>query len=207
MEEQAVRAGDRSRAALAIENERLQRALRAQLEEERALRRVATLVAQQHAPEFVLTVVAEEAARHLRADAALIARYDDPDRATVVADWSAPGFASIPVGSQIELGSESALARVHATLAPTRVDSYEGMPGSPAQLRALGMRASVAAPVLVDGQQWGAVAAGSAAGPFTADSEARLGAFAELVAQAIANVDARLKLSAAFPRPHRRSRR
>ena len=34
MEERAVRAGDRSRAALAVENERLQRALRARLEEE-----------------------------------------------------------------------------------------------------------------------------------------------------------------------------
>jgi signal transduction histidine kinase len=81
------------------------------------------------------------------------------------------------------------------------VDSYEGMPGEyPAQLRAVGMRASVAAPVLVDGQQWGAVAAGSAAGPFSADSEARLGAFAELVAQAIANVDARIKLNASRAR-------
>src|ERR687898_1012769 len=75
------------------------------------------------------------------------------------------------------------------------------MPGEyPAQLRALGMRASVAAPVLVDGRHWGAVAAGSGGGPFTADSEARLGAFAELVAQAIANVDARLKLSASRAR-------
>ena len=143
VEERAVRAADRSRAALAVENERLQRVLRARLEEERALRRVATLVAQEHAPELVLTVVAEEVARHLGADAALIARYDTPERATVVADWSAPGLAPIPVGSQIELGSESALARVHATRAPARVDSYEGMPGEyPAQLRALGMRAS-----------------------------------------------------------------
>jgi signal transduction histidine kinase len=70
------------------------------------------------------------------------------------------------------------------------------MPGEyPAQLRALGMRASVAAPVIVDGELWGAVAAGSAGAPFTADTEARLGAFAELVGQAIANVEARLQLT------------
>ena len=56
---------DRSGADLAVENERLQRELRARLEEERALRRVAMLVAQEHAPEVVLTVVAEEVARHL----------------------------------------------------------------------------------------------------------------------------------------------
>ena len=56
------------------------------------------------------------------------------------------------------------------------------------------MRAAVAAPILVDGQLWGAFAAASMRAPFTADAEARLGAFAELVAQAIANVDARIKL-------------
>jgi signal transduction histidine kinase len=181
--------------ALAVENERLQRALHARLEEERALRRIAILVAQEHAPEDVLTVVAEEVARHLAADAAMIARYDGPRRATVVADWSAPGLAFLPVGSEIELGPETAMARVYATSVPARVDTYEGMRGEyPAQLRALGMRASVAAPVLVDGRLWGAVAAGSALEPFSADSEGRLGAFAELVAQAIANVDARIRL-------------
>jgi len=199
--EQPSRALDRPGETLAVENERLQRELRARLDEERALRRVATLVAREHAPEKVLIVVAEEVARHLGADAALTARYDGPDRATVVADWSVPGLARFPVGSEIEIGQETALARVFATLAPARVDSYEGMSGAyTEQLRALGMRASVAAPVLIDGQLWGAVAAGSAADPFTPDSEARLGAFAELVAQAIANVDARIELKASRAR-------
>jgi signal transduction histidine kinase len=113
----------------------------------------------------------------------------------VVADWSAPGVASFPVGEQIELVPETALARVYATRAPARVDSYEGMRGEyPAELRKLGMRASVAAPILVDGRLWGGVAAGSTAEPFDAESETRLGAFAELIAQAIANVDARIEL-------------
>ena len=52
--------------ALAVENERLQSALRARLEEELALRRVATLVGRQHVPEAVLALVAEEVARHLQ---------------------------------------------------------------------------------------------------------------------------------------------
>jgi signal transduction histidine kinase len=183
-------------AQLAAENERLQRALRARLSEEEALRRVATLVAQQHAPETVFALVTEEVARHLDADAAMTVRYDAPDRATVVASWSPPGVARFPVGRQFVIGPEMALARVRATLAPARVDSYEGMPGRfPAELRELGRRAGVVAPILVDGHLWGAVAAGSTTDPFTADSEARLGAFAELVAQAIANVDARIKLN------------
>ncbi|HEX5617739.1 MAG TPA: GAF domain-containing sensor histidine kinase, partial [Solirubrobacteraceae bacterium] len=164
-------------------------------EEERALRRVATLIAQEHEPEAVLTVVAEEVARHLGADAAMTARYEAPDRATVLADWSAPGVEPFPVGEQIELGPETAMARVHATHTPARVDSYEGMEGEyPEHLRQIGMRAAVAAPILVDGKLWGAVAAGSTAEPFDAEAETRLGAFAELVAQAIANVDARIEL-------------
>jgi signal transduction histidine kinase len=87
------------------------------------------------------------------------------------------------------------MARALETVAPARVDSYESLPGSFAgEVRASGVRATVAAPILVDGRLWGAFAAGSKTDPFGADAEARLGAFAELVAQAIANVDARIKL-------------
>jgi len=194
VDERAVHALDEAGAALAVENERLQRELRARLEEERALRRVATLVAQQHEPEMVLRVVTEEVARHLGADAALTVRYDRPERATIVAEWSAPGVAAFP-GGEIEMTPELAVAQVYATLAPARADSYEGVAGAyPALLRQIGMLASVAAPILVDGHLWGAVAAASTTEPFTAGAEVRLGAFAELVAQAIANVDARVKL-------------
>jgi hypothetical protein len=48
--------------------------------------------------------------------------------------------------------------RVQATLAPARIDSFEGLPGEfPAEMREIGMRAGVAAPILVDGRLWGAV--------------------------------------------------
>jgi signal transduction histidine kinase len=195
VDDRPVHTAELSAAALAVENERLQRALQARLSEEAALRRVATLVAQQHAPETVFAVVTEEVARHLDADSAITVRYDNPGRATVVASWSGPGVRTLTVGRQIVLSPQAALARVHATLAPARVDSFEGMPGRfPAELRQLGIRAVVAAPILVDGHLWGAVAASSRTDPFTAVSEARIGAFAELVAQAIANADARIKL-------------
>ena len=195
MDDRAVRTMRPDPAELAVENERLQRALRARVSEEAALRRVATLVAQEHAPETVFAIVTEEVARHLDADSAITVRYDAPARATVVASWSAPGVTSLTVGRQIVLGPEASLARVQATRAPARVDSYEGMPGEyPAELRAIGLHAVVAAPILVDGHLWGGTAAGSRSDPFPADSEARIGAFAELVAQAIANVDARIKL-------------
>jgi signal transduction histidine kinase len=195
VDERVVRAQDRPGAALAVENERLQRLLRARLDEERALRRVATLVAQQHVPEVVLAVVTEEVAHHLEADAAMTTRYDGLGRATVVAEWSARGLARFPVGTEIEIGPDSAQARAFDTLAPARVDSYEGAAGDyAAQVRRFGMRAGIAAPILVDGRLWGAVAVGTTRDPFPEGAEERLGAFAELVAQAIANVDARIKL-------------
>ena len=181
---------------LALDKARLQIALHARLEEQRALQRVATAVARQHEPEDVLALVASEVARLLAADAALTARYDGPGLATVLAEWSAPGVAHFPMGRQIVIGGPTALAQVQRSGAPARVDTYEGMPGDyPAELRRLGMRASVAAPIVVDGRLWGAVGAASVDAPFATGVEARLGAFAELVAQAIANVDARLKLN------------
>ena len=182
-------------AALRLENERLQAELRARLDEQESLRRVATMVARQHSPEDVLAVVTEEVARHLHADAAMTARFDARGVATVLADWAAPGLASFPTGEAIELGAGTVLAQVQDSGAPARTDSYDELEGAhPEKLIEIEMRAGVGAPIVVDGHLWGAVAAGSARGPFTADAEERLGAFAELVGQAIANVDARIKL-------------
>jgi signal transduction histidine kinase len=99
------------------------------------------------------------------------------------------------VGRQIELAPQSVLAQVRQMAAPARVDSYENMPGSfIREVRARVLRATVAAPILVDSHLWRAFVAGSMTDGFPADAEARLGAFAELVAQAIANVDARIRL-------------
>jgi signal transduction histidine kinase len=164
------------------------------LGEEAALRRVATLVGRQHAPEEVFALVTEEVARHLDADTAITARYDAAGLATIVAR-SPARVRDVQVGKQFVLVPQMSLARVQATLAPARVDSFEGLPGQfAAEMREIGMRAGVAAPILVDGELWGAVAAGSRFGPFTEEAAARIGAFAELIAQAIANVDARIKL-------------
>ena len=196
--DRAVHTTERCPERLAVENERLQRALRARLREEAALRRVATLVAREHEPGAVLALVTEEVGRHLEADTAITVRYDAPGRATYVATWTAPHVDPSPfrVGRQIEPVPRGALAVALETEAPARADSYEGLSGSFArEVRASGIRATVAAPIMVDGELWGAFAAGSNAGSFDTGAEARLGAFAELVAHAIANVDARIKLT------------
>jgi signal transduction histidine kinase len=186
---------DDESGSLFRENERLRREVRAQLEEQEALRRVAVMVAGHPAADEVFQLVTVEVSRPLDADAAMTTRFTGHGEATVLADWAAPGLPPFPVGEPFELGEGTALARVQTTQAPARVDSYATLESAHAErLRDLDMHAAVAAPILVDGRLWGAVAAGSAHGPFPTDAEARLGAFAELVGQAIANVDARLKL-------------
>ena len=56
----------------------------------------------------------------------------------------------------------------------------------------MGRRAAVGAPVVVDGESWGAVMVGTAGDtPFPPGAEQRVGEFAELVAQALANAEAR----------------
>jgi signal transduction histidine kinase len=103
--------------------------------------------------------------------------------------------AAVDVGRHFDINPGTALARVHESGAPVRVDSYDGTAGPiPEVMQARGVRASVAAPIWLDGRLWGVFLAGSTGRPFPAEAPARLGAFTELVAQAIANVDAQMKL-------------
>ncbi len=94
------------------------------------------------------------------------------------------------------------LARVRRSGRVERIEGYEGIGGELAErLRARGYRASVAAPVRVAGRVWGALVA-SACDPRDLDegAERRLCDVAELVAQALANADAREMLAASRAR-------
>ena len=61
----------------------------------------------------------------------------------------------------------------------------------------MGLRCTVAVPIVVEGQVWGMAAVGSSAPePLPPDTEARIGDFADLVATAIANAATRAELIA-----------
>jgi len=70
---------------------------------------------------------------------------------------------------------------------PARIDSYDNVAGPiAARARAVGVRAAVGVPIIVDGRVWGLAAVGSLrAGPMPADTEVRIGRFAELFATAL----------------------
>jgi signal transduction histidine kinase len=78
---------------------------------------------------------------------------------------------------------------------PARCDDYSQAPGEYADaVRRMGFRSSVAAPIVVEGRLWGAIAIGTRRERLPADSEQRMGGFTELVGTAIANAEGRAQL-------------
>jgi signal transduction histidine kinase len=166
------------------------------LEEQAALRRVATLVARGSDRMSVFAAVTAEVGRLLGADLANMVRFEDA-HGTIVGGWSGSEAPEAPVGFRVSLSQDSIASQIFRTRRPARLDDYN-RPGEVfAALRELGLKASVGAPVVVDGELWGAVLAGTVRPhPFPAGAEHRLAAFAELVAQALANAEAREQLAA-----------
>jgi PAS domain S-box-containing protein len=183
------------------ERRQAEHATRVLADEQAALRRIATLVASQPKPEALFARVTEEVARALGVPSASLVRYDD-DAGTVVATFTESGTSGVAPGFSAPLDSDTAVARVHRSGRAERVDGYHDAGGAlGTTLRSLGFNSSVAAPVAVVGRVWGALVA-STRDPsgLPQDTERRLSDFAELVAQALANADARDKLAASRAR-------
>jgi signal transduction histidine kinase len=164
-------------------------------EEQAALRRVAVLVARGESPEDVFAAVAVEAGRVVHAQHSWICRYDPDDTVSVVATWTSSGTALIPIGTRVGTGGRNLTTLVLQTGRSARLDDYGSATG-PGGVRAResGIRATVGVPVSVEGRLWGTMAVGSTREPLPAGTEARLAAFTELAAAAIANAQARAEL-------------
>ena len=174
-------------------------------DEQAALRRVATLVARESAPAEVFAAVAEEVGRLLRVEATTILRYEPDGTATLVAHRGEPD-RHFPVGTNVTFERENVEGNVVALVLDTgravRIDDFAKAPGAAAaHARTLGVRSAVATPIVVGGRLWGAVCALSRrAEPLPADTEVRIGEFTELVATAIANIQAHSELAASRTR-------
>jgi len=181
--------------ATAIANSQARAELSALADEQAALRRVATLVAEEAPPEAVFAAVSLEGARLFDAQCAL-ERYDPGGIATVVG-LTATGKAP-PIGTQIPLGGHNAATLVFETGRPGRIDAFPSDASDPMTVlgRAVG-HSALGAPINVAGRLWGVVALNSGRRePFPEGTEARLEGFADLVATAIANSQARSDASA-----------
>jgi signal transduction histidine kinase len=164
------------------------------VDEQVALRRFATLVARGVSPAAVFAAVAEEVGHVLATDGTSIVRVDPDGAATVVATVGAL-VDEVPVGSRWNFEPPLALAAVLRTGRPARLDDYSQASGAYADaVRLLGIRSGAAAPIVVEGHLWGAIAVGTRREHLPADTEERMARFTELIGAAIANADSREEL-------------
>ena len=167
-----------------------------------ALRRVATLVARGVSPTAVFTAVADEVANALRVKNCVLVRYLGDDWCELVAAHDKVKLEKIPVGAVLPLDGDNVATLVLRTGTTARMDSHEHAAGPIAALvREVGIQSAVGSPIEVDGRLWGAaVIASSGPEPHAPHTEAQLADFAELVATAIANAQARDELMASRAR-------
>ena len=178
------------------------RKLRVLADEQAALRRVATMVAGDAEPAEVFAGVCREVGGVLGVGSTNLVRFNETEDGEVVGAWTASGTPVVPAGSVVPLDGDSALVQVWRTGGPGRVDDYHGMPGRlPQRLLRVGIVSSVAGPVTVANRLWGGIIASSGrANDFPEGAEAKLTAFAELVADALASTEAREQLAASRAR-------
>lgn len=175
-------------------------------DQQAALRRVATLVACGEKPSVVFSAVTNEMARCLNAATASVNSFDDGLVTVVAVSAPAPGIMRAPrVGDRHTLLEGDDIAtRVYHTGRAARLDGTELQQASDsvaARLREMGLRSTVAVPIIVDEQVWGMAAIGSLRPEsLPADTEARTRDFADLVATAVANAATRAELLASRAR-------
>ena len=180
--------------ATAISNAETRTELRRLADEHAALRRVAVLVASGAEEATIFHCVCEEAARLFDASTSNLVLWRNGVRITT-AGWSLRGVHVKP-GTRMEIEPDTLDGRVYRTASPSRIDSYASEPGAvAAMLRRNGIKAQVAAPVMVDGEVWGVLIVGTdKPEPLPAGTEVRLAAFTELIATAVSNAAAKAEL-------------
>src|SRR5262245_19825509 len=166
-------------------------------EEQARLRRIATLVAEGLPPEEIFAAVTIETWRALGTEAVGILRFEPDGTATLVAQSETP-WDPPPIGTRFTLDGENVVTEVHRTSQTVRVDDWSSATGAVAAMASvLGVRSSVAAPIVVEGRLWGTIIAASGkSDPLPGDTESRVEQFTELVATAVANAQSRSELNA-----------
>lgn len=167
--------------------------LRAIADEQGSLRRVAELVARNTSQQEVLETVAREASRLIDGHPTTLMRVEPGGGAAVcVAVHEGP----VPVGARIEIApqEQGTVAQIIRTRRPARRDSYLEPPGRAWARDRFHVHSSVGVPIIVADEVWGVLGVTSQSAQLPPDSEVRLDQFAQLVAAALANAQARESL-------------
>ena len=163
---------------------------------EASLRRIAALVAGGAASVEVFAAIAREVAGVLGVSLVAVWRYESDGTGTVVGAWSEPPHL-LEVGSRWPLDDTVIIARVRETGRPARSDDLADVDGTVADIvQKARIRSAAGAPIVVDGDVWGVMAAGGTEGERLPDHiEDRLAGFTELVATTISNSASRQELA------------
>ena len=125
----------------------------------------------------------------LHAATAMLWRYETTGEITLlsVAAYLPDAAMKWPVGTRTPIEGNTLAAVVQRTGRPARMDTLDNATGTLAELvRAIGLRAAVGVPVIIDGHVWGLAAVGSdRPGPMPADTEDHMSHCAELIATAL----------------------
>jgi PAS domain S-box-containing protein len=162
---------------------------------EESLRRIAALVAGGAASVDVFAAVAREVAHVVGLPLVLVWRFDPGKKtATVIGEWSEVPH-SWQAGTRWPLDGPGLAVQMLNTGRPARIDDYSELPGTIAAAgRDSRLRGSAGAPIIVDGDIWGWMAAADSRAVLPDHIEDRLAEFTELVATAISNTESRAGL-------------
>jgi PAS domain S-box-containing protein len=187
--------------ATAISNIQARDDLRDLANEQAALRRVATLVARGTDAPAVFSAVCAETGELIGATSVNLAHFTPDGFNSTMAGWSLRD-THVPTGTRLPLSGDTINGLIQRTAAPARFDSYEDSSSElAAVIRQRGVRSEIGAPVIVEGQLWGALIVGTDRDELLpAGAELRVARFAELVATAVANATTRSELIASRAR-------
>jgi PAS domain S-box-containing protein len=163
---------------------------------EDSLRRIATLVAGGAASGDVFAAIAREVAHVVDLPLVLVWRFD-PGKTTaiVIGEWSEVPH-SWQAGTRWPLDGPGLAVQMLKTGRPARIDDYSELPGTIAAAgRDSRLRGAAGAPIIVDGEMWGWMAAADTRARLPNEIEDRLAEFTELVATAISNTESRASLA------------
>lgn len=158
---------------------------------QRALRRVAELIAKGVPQRDLFAAVAIEASRLVKEDTTLL-RVEGDGVYSVIAVCGGPA----PVGTRLVVAAddEGLVAEIARTRRPARLDDCATRTWPVYARDDSGVRSSVGVPIIVDNRIWGILGATTDGRNLPAGTEHRLAQFAELMAAALANAQARADL-------------
>src|SRR5262249_7820897 len=137
--------------------------------------------------EEIFQAVTEEASRVLGIEAIGLLRFEPDGTATLVGQSDTP-WDPPPLGTPFTLDGENLVTELFRTGEAVRQDDWSEATGAvSAMADELGVRSSVATPIVVEGRLWGTMIAATSKGdPLPGETEFRIGEFCGLVATAIA---------------------